>query len=190
MKEQPVIELERIILRPFSLSDAKEVQSLAGDEAVDRTTLNIPHPYLDGMAESWIGTHKSDFENCKGAVFAIVLKGNKKLCGAIGLSSVDMHYERAELGYWIGLPYWGHGYCTEAAKEVVRFGFEDLKLNRIYALYFSGNTASGRVMQKIGMQKEGCLRQHVKKYDKFMDIVCYAILKDEWKEKVIIKPAS
>ncbi|MGE5412297.1 MAG: GNAT family N-acetyltransferase [Clostridiales bacterium] len=183
MKEQPVIELERIILRPFSFADAKEVQSLAGEEAVDRTTLNIPHPYLDGMAEQWIGTHKSDFENCKGAVFAIVLKGSQKLCGAIGLSSIDMHYERAELGYWIGVPYWGQGYCTEAAKEVVRFGFEDLKLNRIYAQYFSANTASGRVMQKIGMQREGCLRQHVKKYDKFMDIVCYAILKDEWKEQ-------
>ena len=87
---------------------------------------------------------------------------------------------RAELGYWIGKPYWGQGYCTEAARATLDFGFEQLGLNRIFAHHFARNPASGRVMQKIGMTREGRLRQHVKKWDAFEDLELYGILKDHW----------
>ncbi|HSL71791.1 MAG TPA: GNAT family protein, partial [Longimicrobiales bacterium] len=100
--------------------------------------------------------------------------------GAVGLRIEQLH-RRAELGYWIGVPYWSQGYCTEAARAVLRFGFEALELNRIHASYLARNPASGRVMQKLGMQYEGQLRQHVRKWDVFEDIVTYAILQSEFR---------
>jgi len=84
------------------------------------------------------------------------------------------------MGYWIGKSYWGKGYCTEAARRLIKYGFEELKLNRIFAHFMTGNPASGRVMEKAGMIYEGHLRQHVKKWDVVQDLKIYAILKDEY----------
>ena len=94
--------------------------------------------------------------------FAITLTTDKDLIGAIELR-LDLKNENGELGYWIGKPYWSHGYCTEAARAVVAYGFEVLKLNRIHARHFKRNVPSGRVLEKIGMHYEGCFRQHIKK---------------------------
>lgn len=177
---RPRIETERLILRPFTLDDAPEVQRLAGDMAIAATTTNIPHPYKDGMAEDWIKTHEERFEKGELANFAIVLKKKNNLIGAIGLQIKKVH-ENGELGYWIGKPYWGRGYCTEAAQAVLKYGFRVLKLNRIYATYMSDNPSSGRVMEKIGMRYEGTLRQHVKKWGEYKDLKMYSILKGEYK---------
>ncbi len=88
----------------------------------------------------------------------------------------------AELGYWIGRFYWGQGYCTEAARQVLRYGFEDLKLNKICARHMQTNPASGRVMQKIGMRQEGCLRQHYNRWGEVVDYPIYGILHAEYHE--------
>jgi RimJ/RimL family protein N-acetyltransferase len=179
MKTQPVLETERLILRPFSMEDAPTVQKLAGDRAIAETTLMIPHPYPDGVAESWISSHAELFKHEKQAIYSIVIRENSVLIGAIALIFRRAH-ESAELAYWIGKPYWNNGYCTEAANEILRFGFQELGLNRIHAEYFSNNTASGRILEKIGMKYEGCLRQHVKKWDQFIDLKKYGILKEEY----------
>jgi RimJ/RimL family protein N-acetyltransferase len=176
--EQPVLESIRLLLRPFSLTDAPVVQKLAGDEAIAATTLNIPHPYEDGMAEEWIGSHQERFEKGEAVTFAVTLRDENTLIGAIGLE-INQQHERAELGYWIGKPNWNEGFCTEAAKAVVRFGFNEYKMLRIYASHFSSNQASGRVMEKIGMQHEGKLRRHIKKWGRFEDLDIYGILKEE-----------
>ena len=99
------------------------------------------------------------------------------MIGAVGLR-IEREDQRAELGYWIGRPYWNQGYCTEAARAVLDFGFEQLGLNRIYASHFTRNPASGRVMQKLGMTHEGRLRQHVRKWDAFEDVEVYAVLRE------------
>ena len=179
MKTRPTIETKRLRLRPFELSDAKDVQRLAGDGAIADTTLNIPHPYEDGMAEEWISTHQPKFESGELLNFAIVSRTSDKLIGAIGLRIVP-RFERAELGYWIGKPYWKNGYCTEAGRAVLQYGFSVLKLNRIHASHLKRNPASGRVMQKLGMVHEGCARQHAKRWDRFEDLVFYGIIKDYW----------
>jgi ribosomal-protein-alanine N-acetyltransferase len=179
MSAQPVLETERLLLRPFHLSDAKEVRHLAGDRSIADTTINIPHPYEDGMAEEWISTHGPKFEKGAAADFAIVLRDSGHLVGTISLQ-IERRFDHAELGYWVGKPYWSRGYCTEAAREILRYGFEDLKLNRIFACYFSRNPASGRIMEKLAMRHEGIARGHVKKWDKYEDLVMYAILKDQW----------
>ena len=93
---------------------------------------------------------------------------------------INQQYASAELGYWIGQSFWRQGYCTEAARAVLGYGFELLELNRVYASYLTRNPASGRVMQKIGMAYEGCLRQHIKKWDVFEDLALYGILRSDW----------
>ena len=178
MKQRPILETKRLILRPFDLNDAKEVQRLAGDKAVADTTLNVPYPYLDGMAEQWISTHQSKFEAGELVNFAIILCESKVLVGAIGLG-IEKRFDHAELGYWIGRPYWNQGFCTEAGQSILAYGFTSLNLNRIFAHHLARNPASGRVMQKLGMSKEGLCRQHIKKWDKYEDIVLYGILKQD-----------
>src|SRR5205807_543875 len=101
---QPKLKTSRLVLRPFRLEDAPEVQRLAGDPAVAATTLRIPHPYLDGMAESWITSLTPRYEKGECVSFAITREEDGALLGAVGLDIVQEH-ERAELGYWIGRPY-------------------------------------------------------------------------------------
>ena len=182
MTIQPELVTERLLLRPFVPADTPVVQELAGERAIAEMTVAIPHPYEDGLAEAWIGTHRQAFDEDKEAVFAITLRECDLLVGCIGLT-INREHVRAELGYWIGKPYWGNGYCTEAAKAMLQFGFEDLGLNRIHAIHFRRNPASGRVMAKIGMTREGCQRQHIKKWDILEDLVMYAILKSEFRAR-------
>ena len=186
--QQPTLQTQRLILRPFTLADAPDVQRLAGAREIAATTLSIPHPYEDGMAQDWINTHATAFEQGRVVNFAIALRAvpsaialreSGELCGAIGLG-IDADNNQAELGYWLGKPYWGQGYCTEAARAVVRYGFEILGLHRIHSAHFPHNPASGRVMQKIGMHYEGCRPQHIRKWEKFEDLVQYGILKRDW----------
>jgi len=175
---QPTLTTERLRLRPFALRDARRVQTLVGAREIANTTLNIPHPYEDGMAEAWIRTHAPRYAADELATYAITLRDSEELVGAVGLV-IDRAHARAELGYWIGVPYWNHGYATEAARELVRFGFEDLALQRIHAAHLVRNPASGRVMQKAGMRHEGRLRHHIVKWGVYEDVDVYGILADE-----------
>lgn len=167
-----MVRTERLLLRPFTLTDAPEVQRLAGVREVALNTLHIPHPYPDGAAQAWIAKHADGPQ----ATFAIDAGG--QLVGAIGLV-LDPPHDRAELGYWIGVPFWGRGYATESARAMVRFGFEQHSLNRIFAQVFKRNPASARVLQKIGMRYEGTLRQHLKKWDAYVDVDAYGIVRDD-----------
>jgi Acetyltransferases, including N-acetylases of ribosomal proteins len=180
MGERPSLTTARLLLRPFSLSDAPALQRLAGVREVSDNTLTIPHPYTLEDAIAWIATHQATFDSGAGLAFAITRK--EALCGAIGLRIAPEH-ERAELGYWIGVPYWGQGFCTEAAEAVVEYGFTVLNLHRIHAGHFPRNPASGRVMRKIGMRHEGSLRQHVRKWDCFEDLEVYGLLSEEWRAR-------
>ena len=175
MTPQPTLRTPRLILRPFVLSDAAAVQHLAGDPAVASNTLTIPHPYEDGVAEAWIASHGPAFERGENVVFAITERSGP-LVGAMNLRLESQHC-RAELGYWIGVPYWGRGYATEALNAVIEYGFSVLRLNRLEARHLSRNPASGRVMEKAGMTREGSQRQQVRKNDRFEDLEYYGILR-------------
>jgi RimJ/RimL family protein N-acetyltransferase len=155
------------------------VQTLAGAREVADTTLQIPHPYPDGAAASWIDTHKGAWEAGTGVTYAITLRPEGALIGAIGLA-ISRSSAWGELGYWVAVPHWNHGYCTEAAHAVLRFGFDVLGLHRIQARHLTRNPPSGRVMQKIGMRLEGVHRDAVRKWDRFEDVAVYGILAPEW----------
>lgn len=179
MKRQPTLRTERLRLRPFVAEDAPRVRELASAREIARTTLNIPHPYEAGVAETWIASHKAGFATGKQVTFAIVVDGSGDLIGSIGLR-VNRDHDRAELGYWIGVDYWSRGFGTEAARAVLSFGFQALELNRIYATHFQSNPASGRIMEKIGMTYEGVMRQHVLKWGGYEDLAIYGVLREDF----------
>jgi ribosomal-protein-alanine N-acetyltransferase len=170
-----VLETERLVLRPPDLADAPAIQRLAGAREVALNTLMIPHPYPDGAAEAWITKPRTQDE----INFVITLRNGGDLAGGMGLI-VHREHLRAEIGYWIGVPYWGRGYATEAGRAVVRYAFESLGLNRVFAEHFTRNGASGRVLQKLGMRHEGSLRRHLVKWGESIDVEVYGILREDW----------
>ena len=176
---QAALQTARMLLRAHAPSDAPEVQRLAGERDVASTTRLIPHPYPDGLAEQWIASLPAMYERGEAVHFALALKEGGDLIGSIRLtlSPVDQH---AEMGYWIGLPFWNNGYCTEAAAAVLTYAFETLALERVYAHYLARNPASGRVMAKLGMTQEGVLRHHRCKWGQFEDLIVCGILRGEY----------
>jgi RimJ/RimL family protein N-acetyltransferase len=179
MSGQTPIPAPRLLLRPFRPDDAPAVQRLAGDRDIALTTINVPHPYEDGMAEAWIATHADLWTRGAAVICAMEHREQARLVGAVGIT-IELEQRRGELGYWVGKPWWGNGYATEAARALVGFAFERLGLERVFAHHFASNPASGRVMQKIGMRQEGVLRRHVIKWGRFENIVVYGILAEEF----------
>jgi [ribosomal protein S5]-alanine N-acetyltransferase len=172
---RPILRTARLTLRPFTPEDAPAVQRLASAYEIALNTMSIPHPYPEGAAAEWIARHDEDFAEERIVHWAI---DDGEVTGAMGL--ILKGDAIAELGYWIGLPYWGRGYTTEAAEAVMRWGFEEKKLHRIFAAFFSRNPASGRVMQKLGMTLEGTLREHAMKWGEYCDVTFYGMLAEEW----------
>ena len=169
----PALHTDRLLLRPHILADAPELARLAGAREVAATTLRIPHPYSVADAEAFISEWQDAAD--ERVAFAIVLRENFALLGGTGLR-VEKEHRHAELGYWIGTPYWGNGYPTEAARAMLRYGFEVLNLHRIHASHFSDNAASGNILRKIGMKHEGRLPQHILKWGQYVDLELYGML--------------
>jgi [ribosomal protein S5]-alanine N-acetyltransferase len=171
----PTLETARLRLRPYGESDIKELLPLIGAREVAATTLRIPHPYTEQNARDFLILLQGP-----GRIWlAITLHRDGRQIGGIGLT-VDQQHQHAELGYWLGVAHWGNGYATEAGKEMLRYGFEDLHLHRIFASHFKHNPASGQVLKKLGMRHEGCQREHLRKWDRFIDSELYGILRQEW----------
>lgn len=177
---QPTFETERLTLRPFRAVDAPVVQRLAGRREIADTTISVPHPYSLQMAQEWISSQTDGIAEGKSVVFGIELKAEGELIGAIGLRDIDREHAQAEMGFWIGVEWWGKGYASEAARAALCFGFGPLELNRIYAHHMVRNPASGQVLERIGMRREGLLRQRVRKWGIFEDVVLVAILRGDW----------
>jgi RimJ/RimL family protein N-acetyltransferase len=178
----PTLTTDRLTLRPFQLDDAWDVERFAGMREIADTTLNIPHPYPVGAATAWIESHASAWAEGTNATFAIVETKTGKVVGAISLM-IKREHLRAELGYWIARDHWNNGYATEASQRILDFGFEFLGMHRIESRHFVRNPASGQVMQKLGMQKEGVERDWAIKWDRFESLAVYSILEPEWRAR-------
>jgi RimJ/RimL family protein N-acetyltransferase len=169
------LQTERLILRPYAFSDIPALMPLIGAREVAATTLRIPHPYTESYAREFIAGAQEDLSSGSNLRLGIILRASDTLCGGVGFR-IDPEHRRAELGYWIGVPYWGNGYATEAAASLVKYGFSTLGLHRIFASYVTKNTASARVLRKIGMRHEGCHRGHILKWGEFLDVEMYGML--------------
>jgi RimJ/RimL family protein N-acetyltransferase len=178
MSTLPTLETARLKLRPYSESDIADLLPLIGTREVAATTLRIAHPYTEQDARSFLALTEQPDK----IWLAITLRSDARQIGGVGLR-VDDEHQHAELGYWLGVSHWGQGYATEAATEMLRYGFESLKLHRIFASHFGHNPASGRILAKLGMRHEGCQREHIRKWDKFVDSELYGILRHEWEHR-------
>lgn len=178
----PTMLTARLILRPFTMDDAEELARCAGAREVARTTLRIPHPYAESQAREYIATIEPAWRSGKGASFAIIDRASNTLAGGVGLAFESAH-NNAELGYWVAVPAWGKGIATEAGTRVIDWGFGELRLARIHAHAFGSNPASCKVLEKLGMQHEGTLRQHILKWGEIEDAVMYGVLMEEWRER-------
>ena len=181
MKTTPrELQTARLLLRSLEHGDIPAIARLAGEREVAATTALIPHPYTEDDARSFLERSNKDFGDGRTITFAIAALAGNELLGTVALTLTPLH-QRAELGYWIGMPFWGRGYGTEAAAAVVSFGFETLRLHRICAFHFRGNIASRRVLEKVGMRHEGTSREHVQKWNRFIDLENYGLLAAEFR---------
>lgn len=172
------IETKRLLLRPFEAADADALYALANDPKISDTT-TLPYPYPEGAAAEWIATHAQLREDDTQYIFAVILRAESRLIGCASILNVSRLNSRANLGYWIGTAFWGNGYATEAAKELVRFGFQTLEFNRIAGVCLARNPASARVLEKSGLKYEGCLRQYREKNKILEDCLVFGLLKHD-----------
>jgi [ribosomal protein S5]-alanine N-acetyltransferase len=175
----PTLRTTRLVLGPFQPKDAEQLQRLAGEREIADTTLAIPHPYELDHALAWISNQRKEAVRGRATNFAIRLAADLRLIGCAGLRDIDPEHLQAELGFWIGREWWRKGYASEASAAVIRYGFEALGLNRICAHHMTRNPPAGGVLRRIGMQREGLLRQRVRKWGAYEDVELYAILRDD-----------
>ncbi len=174
----PTLPTARLRLRPFVAADAVAVTALAGDAAVSRYLLHVPHPYPAGLAEEWIATHRDAWTQGQGASWAVTL-ADGGLIGTTSLRWVRRH-DHAELGYWLGSAHWGHGFAVEAAARTIDFAFSTLGCARVFAQHLGGNDRSARVLARLGMAAEGVRRAHIKKAGAYHDTYQFGVLRDEF----------
>ena len=136
----------------------------------------FPHPYTRTDAQNWIQGSLTETPETN---FAIDLF--EKAVGGISFQlKTDVERYSAEVGYWLGEEFWGQGICTSALKGATKFAFETYPLNRIFAVPFSENLASRRVLEKAGYHKEGMMRLSAFKDGRFVDEVLYAFVIENW----------
>jgi ribosomal-protein-alanine N-acetyltransferase len=174
LKENSVLESNRLILRPFTIDDIDDVLLYASDNIVTKY-LTWPS-YMD---ISQVEEVVKKYYIGKEGIFAIELESEQKCIGCIGLS-VYIEHNKASFGYVLNREYWNKGYMTEALNIILDFSFLKLELNRVEATHYIGNEGSGRVMQKCGMKYEGTGIQELKVKDIYQDVAHYAILRNEW----------
>jgi ribosomal-protein-alanine N-acetyltransferase len=178
MASLPTFETKRLRVRPYSEADIPELLPLIGTREVAATTLRIAHPYTEQDARAFLELAKEPGKMW----LAITLLSDGRQIGGIGMRIEEQH-RHAELGYWLGVDYWGQGYATESGREMIRYGFEQLDLHRIFATHFAHNPASGNILRKLGMRHEGCQREHLLKWGQFVDSEIYGLLRHEWEAR-------
>lgn len=180
MQQHPDLLTDRLLLTPPSQSDLEDITAqINSTEEIPRNIFNIPNPYTLADAENWLAICHEGWKSGSAFRFALRDKRSGRFIGMIGLHPVNEH-RKAEVGYWLGKEFHGRGYAGEALMAVLRFGFETLDLNKIFATHFTQNPASGKVMEKAGMKHEGFLKQEYYHQNEFQDVHRYCILKSQW----------
>jgi [ribosomal protein S5]-alanine N-acetyltransferase len=171
----------RLVLRETDLDDARAIQEYAGDIEVVRHLDWGPSTLED--TEQFLATASAAREASPRAAYhlAIVLKASDRLIGGCRIEIRSPVHASGDLGYVLARHAWGRGYATEATRALLEFGFERLRLHRIWATCDVENDASARVLEKVGMRREGQLRQNVRRRDEWRSSYLYAILEPEWR---------
>lgn len=171
---------ERLILREFKEDDWPDVLAYQRDplylryyEWTERSAKEV-QAFVQMFLDYQQARPRTKFQ------LAITLKGNNRLIGNCGIRMEAVEATEADIGYELAPQHWGKGYATEAARAIVAFGFKELRLHRIWAECNADNRSSARVLEKVGMQLEGRLREKEYYKGRWWDILQYAILDYEW----------
>jgi ribosomal-protein-alanine N-acetyltransferase len=180
LKDLPALETSRLLIRKLRAEDAESQHEYATDQEI--ASLGLWLKAYESLAESQedIAHELEGYAKGANVTWAIEYKPENKMIGRISLMPFSQRNFRAELGYAMNRNYWGKGLMTEAAQRVVDFGFQELGLNRIEAICLPENTASKRVLEKVGMKLEGIKRESTFVRGKFDDLCLYSVLKREW----------
>lgn len=164
-----------IKLRKLETSDKSVIAKLLNNKKIwNNLTNKIPYPYTERDAEIFLKFIERDKHHK-----AFAIEFNREFCGIIGLiKQQDVREKSAEIGYWIGEPFWNKGITTEAVKLITEYGFSNLNIIRIYSTVFEYNIASMKVLEKNGYKKEGVFKKAIFKNNKIWDEHRYFKLKD------------
>lgn len=154
----PSFETERLILRAPTASDASAIARWLGDYEVARNLATIAHPFTEDDAAALIAKAAEGLAKGEAYAFTVEHKQTRELVGMVTLSLSDGLYT---LSYWFGRPYWGFGYATEAARKIVAFAFNTLKVETVLASWLDGNPASEQVLEKLGFVPDRDYREEV-----------------------------
>ncbi len=177
------LETERLVLRPMCQEDAPSVyENWAKDDEVTKYLTWPSHSSVEA-SKGYMQFLESGYPDPKFYQWGIVLKETGELIGNISVVDLIENIDAAELGWVIGRRWWGQGIMPEAATEVVRFLFEEVGCNRICAGFDQNNPKSGRVMEKIGMTREGLHKAAGKNNQGIVDMVIYGLIKEDWESK-------
>jgi RimJ/RimL family protein N-acetyltransferase len=185
MIEQPILETQRFHLRPLEQADVPAIQKAAGAREIADTMISIPHPYPEQEAERYVSRQQAERRAGRSVTFGIVFKSDGLLCGLIEVRDINREHSWAELSFWLVPEVWGKGCMSEILQAVVQYAFEGLGLNRLYAYHMVRNPASGRVLEKNGFKREGFLRQCVRKWGRYEDVSLWAILREDWLDRLL-----
>lgn len=173
------LETERLILRKMTLEDAEDMFEYASDPDVAKYTTWDAHQSIKD-SRLFLKIVVERYKNRQITDWGIVHKGDEKLIGTCGFAECHLFHSRAEIGYALSRKYWSQGYMSEAVTAIIKLGFQTMNLNRIEARCDVENIASARVMEKVGMQFEGTLRQHIFTKGKYCDLKIYSILRQDF----------
>lgn len=178
----PELETPRLRLRRLQMRDAADIYRYSRDAEVARHVLWDAHRSI-GDSRSYLRYMLRRYRNHEPASWGIEWKATGEIIGTIGFMWIQTDNNAAEVGYSLNRDFWGRGIMTEALRAVIAHGFGPMNLNRIEAQHETTNPASGAVMRKCGMAREGLLRQRLYNKGRYVDVELYAILRKDYKSK-------
>lgn len=178
-RNPPVIDTRRLYLRKMNRSDSADMYEYSCREDVTRYLLWSPHP-SEAYTAKYLAYLQSRYRAGDFYDWAVVVRDTDKMIGTCGFTRLNIDSNSAEIGYVLNPDYWGYGYAPEAVRAVMRFGFNELRLNRIEAKYMVGNERSVRVMEKVGMTREGINREAIHVKGRYVSVGVCSILRSEY----------
>ncbi len=171
---------DRLILRPIERSDVAMIQATANQRDIADTMISIPFPFTQQAAQHYVRFRIAQMRRGRGLAMTIWHAASQACFGMVEVRDIDSEHHQAELSFWLARMARGQGYMTEALPVILNYAFRDCRLNRVYAYHMVRNPASGRVLANLGFQQEGILRQKVRKWETFEDVVIQALLQRDW----------
>jgi ribosomal-protein-alanine N-acetyltransferase len=156
----PLLTTTRLRLRPLAENDSAAVFAMMSDDETMRFW-DWPAFTDPGTVKEIVAGQLADVRAGDAVYWAVTLSGNDAAIGVCDLSAIDMHHRRAELGFLFARPWWGKGYAAEAMEKVVAHAFGPLGIERLWARFHAGNSASKRLLTRLGFTHEGTLKGHV-----------------------------